>query len=141
MSSMVDKITNHLQNDSILHISSSIMTGAVSWLGSSVTKVGFLGGTGFGFVALATSSLAYKAFKAIGINNKGLNLLLSGTFGGTVAYSVLLAAGAPVSVPAAVALTVIALATKLLSIHIAIHCSDQGFTFLQTDRVTEFKIS
>lgn len=132
MSHIVSGITNWLRCDQIPHIKSAAITGGVSWLAQSVTQVGFFYGAGFGLVALAASSVAHDVLKKCGINNNSLNLVLSGAAGCATAYGVSLAAAsivAPVTVPTAVVLTVIALASLLIKLDFRCSCLGHGIEF------------
>jgi hypothetical protein len=99
-------------------IGNGLVAGLTSWLGHSITNVGFLHGFGFGAVAAAISYVAYPIINKQ-ITNKPLAFGLSLTLGGAAGYgaSVGLAAlgfaAAPITLAGAALCTGVLLALNI----------------------------
>lgn len=121
MTNFISSIAHEL-NQKYCPCKEAFVVGAVSWLTYSVSQVGFLQGAGFGAIAALASSFAFSQFKKMGLENKYLNLGLSGAVGGVVAYGATVAAAAagivsaPITVPTAVVLTIVTLASMAIEL-------------------------
>lgn len=110
-------------------IPASLGSGAVSWLGRSITNAGFLHGLGFGAVVgaitWAVTPILEKKF-----DNVAISLGISTVLGGAVAYGLSAGAAAlgivaaPITVPGALILTISSLAFGLFGLFVEDYIGD-----------------